>query len=288
MRELLAGLHGIVLLPLCIFAAWALAEWRRRRRLAAFADPRLLGISGRWLPRILAAALFAAALTATGGILLVPPEVHDEAGEGPGACALLIDGHSVRTLSGAPEAARDLLERAVEEVVGEGEGLRFSVHAAADALHLVVPETFDRQGILLMMQGFLPDGGRAVPGTLRRCVEDLCGRASAPAPPPKVVVISARAPEELAAELQTPGACRVLIFRLAKGGEPSEFAAIGAEAIGRSSSDPEILRRFLAEQESPPPAGGRSAVVPRLAGLVLILAAAERLLTLLAPLYRRR
>lgn len=288
MGELLAGLHGIVLLPMCILAAWVLAEWRRRRRLEAFGDPCLLGISRRWPPRILAAALFAAALTATGVIVTAPPGVPEEADESANACALLIDGQAVAGSPGASGSARERLERAVEVVVGEGEGLRFSVHVAAGELRPVVPETFDRQGILLMMQGFLPEGGRAAPGTLRRCLEELCARERAPASRLKVVVISGRATEDLAGELQAPGACPVLLFRPESSAEPPEFAAIGAEGVRHWGGDPGILRRFLADRESAPPAAGPSSAVPRLAGLALILAAAERILTILAPLYAQR
>jgi hypothetical protein len=237
--------------------------------------------------------LFAVGLGATAGILVAPASSGDDKPSDARAIVILVDARSILGSQNAETLGNENLERVVQEVLEEGRGLRFAVYVSGENLRLAVPDTVDGQGVLVMIGGLQPDRGPAARGSLRRSIEALAKRRRDDKVRMTLIVISGQSAEDLAMELHPSGAptSRIMVARLPGRGFQREFGTSGGGGAWNWSEDRGQLRRFLAEPQPVAAATGewrqRLFAVPYLAGLALVLAAAECVLVLVVPLYSR-
>jgi len=284
------NLSAALVLP--VMTAWWLSEWLGHRRLKRFGNPAILGIRRRWLPRIAAALMFSTAIAAVAAILQVTEENPKTADPGtPDVFILLEPGR----LSNRAHSARiwgDMVN-IVGKVVGKGGDRRFSLWGPGTPPALLVPETCDPLGLLMMMERLALDwqGGDII--SMRRAVHEVAGMPGFEPDRDSIIIITLRDPQDVVMQLgplSTPP-LNVLAASLApsSGAAQPRFGIADADAAWIWSDGEDQLNHFLdrnelasAERERSPASGWMPMQFLALAAFSVLLL--ETLLPLVVPL----
>ncbi len=149
------------ILPGLLLLSWIVSEVMRARRLKVFGDPRVLGVSVPWVPRI--AALVMLLLGVGFAAAVIPLPVGNEVNRTAGApvIQLLVDIHS---LEGAEDQTWEAFDAAIPVLVERFPGARYSATALGSPAEVLVYPTEDWQGLQIILArlrfGF-PSGSRA-------------------------------------------------------------------------------------------------------------------------------
>ncbi len=136
------------ILPGLLLLSWIISEVMHLRRLKIFGDPLVLGVSVPWVPRI--AALFMLLLGIACAAAVIPlPAMHeaDSAADVP-MIQVLVDVHS---LESAEEQTWEAFDTAIQALVNQVPGTRFSAIALGAPAEVLVYPTVDMQGLQIIL-----------------------------------------------------------------------------------------------------------------------------------------
>ena len=211
----------IVSLAALLFFGSAMAYKGRRRRIAQFGDPVILGLSRDHSSWAVASLLTSIAAFCIASALVLPPGGDPNPGS-ESQLGIVIDTQSLD---------RTVAADAVHAVLQQSPRGRVAIHFAGNAPEVAVPPTMDHDGALMVLIDRLAREGSAgrVPPT---------GRAD------HVVYISGHAPQQLD---QFPGEFNAdpgVAFVSQAGGD-LQFGILNPEGELTWSASPRVLNEFL-------------------------------------------
>jgi hypothetical protein len=136
------------ILPGLLLLGWIISEVVHLRRLKIFGDPLVLGVSVPWVPRI--AALFMLLLGIACAAAVIPlPAMHEatSAADVP-IIQVLVDVHS---LESAEDQTWEAFDAALQALVEQVPGTRFSAIALGSPAEVLVYPTVDMQGLQIIL-----------------------------------------------------------------------------------------------------------------------------------------
>jgi hypothetical protein len=188
------GLILSVALAAVVLLAWTLSEIKWRRLLLHFGDPRVLGLSHRWTPRVLGAFLLAAALGCISAAFFYRDQKEAES-DRPLVTELLLDSEFFDRTHPLSGRYWESLRSAISQIGSQGGVL--SLYRSGAQLERVVPATPDRQGleILCLRHQVLWESSARTP--LQESIERLASRAAVDGNRSRLVVLTARSIGEI-------------------------------------------------------------------------------------------
>ena len=281
--------HWILWLGLLLPVAWGCSEYLRRRRLKRFGVLDASPAGAGWGVKIGGAALRTAGTCAAAAVLVLPFTQENVGQEGAPRIVMALDTATLGGASGAPWTIGEGLERAVGRVLDAGAGCRCAVYALGDPPHLLVPDTPDAQGILMMLGeavlGQPGSGGRLT----RQSLAELAARSSGGSGHTTLVVMTADSTDNIMRipPPETMTGVGVVMLHMAPGSGIVRIAVARAQAW-HWEPGPESLPILLsqaraASHEREEEWSRRNAPVRYLAGLALLLLGIESARGLLAP-----
>ncbi len=155
------GFLWVEILPGLILLAWVVSEVRRMHRLRVFGDPRIMGLTVPWLPRIAALFMLIFGVACAAAVIPLPAMPERATATDASLTDILVD---VRSLDNAGERMWDAFDSAIQTLVGLVPGTRFSAIALSTPPKVLVYPTADTQGLEIVsarLRFNMPPGNRA-------------------------------------------------------------------------------------------------------------------------------
>ncbi len=150
----------VEILPGLILLAWIVYEVRQMHRLRIFGDPRIMGLTVPWVPRIAALFMLLLGVACAAAVIPLPAMPEAAAATDASLTEILVD---VRSLENAGENMWDAFDSAIHTLVGQVPGARFSVVALSTPPKVLVYPTADTQGLEIVsarLRFNMPPGNR--------------------------------------------------------------------------------------------------------------------------------
>ena len=231
-------------LPLLALSVAVTGFSLQRRRLARFGDPQILHLSAHGARRAMRILLTAAGIACVTAVLAGPYWREPKAlGEVP-STKILIDFRLEEESGREAERRWQELCDSVDLLLSQAPTSRFSVFLAKAPVELLVPDTFDAQGLLLVLNGAFSHDRLQSPGKLRDALASL--PAGMGEEPKRIVIVSTRTREELAdLRISADPAVGPLFLRVVQETGLSEFAVAPVRGDWVWSSEAKIMRSYL-------------------------------------------
>jgi hypothetical protein len=268
----------ILWLGLLILAVWVASECLRHRRLRRFGVPASGLAPSVWAVRISGALLRAAGICAAAAILVLPLDLENPGPSETPTLVIAIDSRTMRKPSGDPLALGESMEQVVRRVQEAGGGCRWAVYALGDPPQLLVPDTPDTQGTLMMLQeAALRESGTGG-GLTQESLGKLAAGLSGGPRSTILVVVTADSTENIE-RIAPPADMAVVMLQLASGSGMMKIASVRSQTW-RWEEGPELLPATLGRVrasafDSEGAWRRHLAPVRYLAGLALLLLGAE-------------
>jgi len=231
---------------LLVLLAALVGQRLRRRRLGRFGDYQVLGVSAQTARRTASALLLGLGIAC---VAAIPADPYREPQEVAKAIPLI---EVVLDFSFSGEARREAESRwedlcaGVDQIVELSRSARFSVYGPGKPLELLIPDTLDVQGVLLILNGTYHGDAKGAPDNLPGALAALLhGRAEDRYR--RVIVVSTRTREELTrlwlSEAQPM--VRPLFLRMTAETESAEYGIPTVKGGWSWSRQPEFLRGYL-------------------------------------------
>ncbi len=264
--------------PLFVLAAAIAAYAIQRRRLLRFGDRRVLRVPRRISWQLLRALLFVLGGACAAAVLAEPDWYARGVPSSTPSLDIILDLTSGAQPAGQADPGWETFYDSVDSLCAAAPGSRMSLYGLGYAEGLEVPQTSDVEGLLLVLNGFLP---RKEKPTAVEASAELAARLvrQAGADSLRVVMISSRTREDLQKFwVSIPkSASTPLLLRIPVEGGAPEFGLPAGSAGWIWSGQTATLRSFLAgrsvrDRSWPAPWNRLSAVqAVALAGFLLLL-----------------
>lgn len=245
------------ILPLLVLSAAVVGYGLQRRRLERFGDCQVLGVSDHTIRRAASALLLAFGIACVAAVPAGPYREEQDVAMAVPAIEILLDFKSAGESKREAESLWEDLCDSVDSLVALSPSCRFSVYCAGNPLELLVPETLDAQGLLLVLNGTLPPNAGGRPDRLQEALAALLPR-KARNEQRSVVVVSTRTREELTrlSLLEAQPAVNPLFLRIAAETGFAEYGIHRVKGGWSWSRQPAFLRSYLdssmrADQQRP-------------------------------------
>jgi len=233
------------ILPLLIFYAAILAYRFERRRLERFGDPQILGVRWKTSRRIVRTLLLVMGVGCVTAILAGPyRETRKSQGSLP-LIEILLDFRSSGEPGREAEIQWEDLCDAVDSLVGMSSLAKYSVYRPGNPVELMIPDTFDTQGLLMVLNASPPPDTKGSSDRLEECLAALLS------PPTeeqarRLVVITTRTREEITRLWlsATQPRIRPMFLRIRAETNSAEYAIPGESENWVWSTQPGILRSY--------------------------------------------
>ncbi len=134
----------IELIPALLLLGWVYSEAHRLRRLRAFGDPDLLGVSGRWGPRVGALAALVSGVAFAAAVIPMPAfRVTNTPAKVP-VVEILLD---MESLEGMEDSGWETFDSSLQVLLGSSPSVRYSAITLGTPSEVVVYPTVDTQGL---------------------------------------------------------------------------------------------------------------------------------------------
>lgn len=206
------------LLVLC----WVLTEWMGRRRLRELGDPKVLGVSRPWIRQFAAFLLLVLGIASAAAVLPLPALKAENAVPETPEIVILLD---VNSLAPAAERLWPALKDAVQALVEQAPGSRFSVVASGSPPEVLVPPTIDARGVQIIISR-LRFTLQPRPGTdLSETLAHFAGRQRGALANSHMVIVTALPVEEMeqASAISIKNVPGVLLVQVSGGGAPTQY-----------------------------------------------------------------
>ncbi len=217
------------IVPAVVLLAWAVAERRRKRRLEAFGDAGVMGLSLPWLPRAAGVFFLIMGLASAAALMPLPAYESEEKGAVTPVTRLLID---VRSMDFEDDRIWQSMEDAVREVLQQTSGLYHSVVIPGRPLETWIPATEDGNGLQMLLTRLRLEIQRDAHPQLAEIIHAAAGSSRPAATCCNLVIFTALPAAEIENLLvESPVSTMDLLFvSLAKGGDPVQFGRRSGEA----------------------------------------------------------
>jgi hypothetical protein len=218
------------MLPGLLILGWILSEVMRRRRLTAFGDPKVLGISAPWISRVAALLLLLFGIALAAAVVALPEWKEVNAPRTAPGIQILVDTQS---LESGEEQVWEAFDISLQSILDQAHGMLFSAATAGSPGEVIVYPTEDAKGlqIILSRLRFEPRHGDTLDPA--PTLEKQISLQRVQTPNLRFVVMTAAPSDEverLASALKDKAA-DVIFVRISTGSQPVQF---GTKAVGGS------------------------------------------------------
>ncbi len=224
----------------------------RRTRFERFGSPSVLGFSGRTVGQIVRVALMLLGTACVAAILAGP--VGKKAGiASEPSITVLLDCTSQDESSEVTQNRWEAYCDTVALLSDLAPNRRLSVYCSNNAAKPIVHETYDGEGLLMILSRMLPQPPGGGQDRLRDSLASILA-AGKEDTSRRIVLVSSRAREALTRmdPSSLSSGARPLVLRLPQGGEePSEFCIPEQKGIWTWNSRPDFLRGYLDRGSQP-------------------------------------
>ena len=263
----------VEIVPVIVIIAWALAEWIRHRHLKEFGDPRVLGISIRWVPRILALLLLALGLGSAASLIPLPAANREKSVSEVPEIVILLDAQS---MDPPGDQLWEALDRAIQTILEQAPGCRYTVQSVGWPPEPLVYPTIDATGLQIIVSRLRFESQRGSRLGLSEILARYDSRQQAEPHNSHFVVVTASPAEDVERlpPMRRAGAPQVLFVRLSRGDAPTQYGYRAAAGDWTWSTRAiEIRSRLKADSRQLPL--GRLSLAQCIALLAVVLLGAE-------------
>ena len=229
--------------PILVCMAWCVAEWRRKRRMEAFGDPGVMGMTIPWLPRAAGVLFLIVGSAATTALLPLPSYEGDDRSVPPPVIRILLD---VQSMDLEDDGLYRLLEDSVQGVLRQAAGLRCSIVVPGQPLETWVPATEDGTGLQILLARLRFEMRGEVRPNLAEILPAVSRSKATSSTAADLVILTALPAEEVENlfEQFAENVVDLPVVRLSKSGQPvllgRRTLASGWTWTARSGSFPEL------------------------------------------------